>query len=157
MKWFKKNKFTTLAIILFILLAILGYKAKEIFFPDQRSAIYGERLEGKVNVKKSTYKDIEKKIKESDKVTNVNITETGKRIDIVITVTNSTSKSEAKKLTDNMLEPFTESQIGYYDFQVFIKKDAPEENDFPIIGYKQHNSSSFSWSKDRDKTVEDGE
>ena len=30
MKWFKKNKFTTLAIILFILLAILGYKAKEI-------------------------------------------------------------------------------------------------------------------------------
>ena len=157
MKWFKKNKFTTLAIILFILLAILGYKAKEIFFPDQRSAIYGERLEGKVNVKKSTYKDLEKKIKESDKVTNVNITETGKRIDIVITVTNSTSKSEAKKLTDNMLEPFTESQIGYYDFQVFIKKDASEENDFPIIGYKQHNSSSFSWSKDRDKTVEDGE
>lgn len=157
MKWFKKNKFTTLAIIIFVLLAILGYKAKEIFFPNQRSAIYGDRLEGKVNVKESTYKELENKIKESDKVIAVNITETGKRIDIVITVTDSTSKSEAKKLTDNMLEPFTESQIGYYDFQVFVKKESKSENDFPIIGYKQHNSSSFSWSKDRDKTEEDGE
>ena len=35
------------------------------------------------------------------------------------------------------------------------KKDETEENDFPIIGYKQHNSSSFVWSKDRDKTEKD--
>ena len=101
MKWMKKNKFTVTAIFVFILLAFLGYKIVDTFFPKQ-------------------------------------------------------GKNEAKKLVDNILEPFTESQIGYYDFQVFIKKEDTSENDFPIIGYKHHNSSTFSWTKDREKTEEAG-
>lgn len=156
MKWIKKNKFTVIAIIIFIVVAILGYKAKEIFFPDQRTAIYGDRLEGKVAVKDTTYDTLKQKISENEKVTTVTVRENGRRIDITITVADDMSKADAKKLTDNMLEPFTESQIGYYDFQVFIKKEAKTENDFPIIGYKHHNSSSFSWTKDRDKTEEEG-
>lgn len=156
MKWIKKNKFTVIAIIIFIVIAILGFKAKEIFFPDQRTAIYGDRLEGKVAVEKVTYDSLKQKISESDKVKTVTVRENGRRIDITITVVDDMNKSDAKKLTDNMLEPFTESQIGYYDFQVFIKKDAETENDFPIIGYKHHNSSSISWTKDRDKTEEEG-
>lgn len=155
MKWMKKNKFTVITIFIFILLAFLGFKVKEMFFPDQRTAIYGDRLEGKVTVNKTTYEDLKVKISESDKVETVTIRENGRRIDITITVTNATSKSEAKKITNNMLEPFTESQIGYYDFQVFIQKSDEAENDFPIIGYKHHNSSTFSWSKDREKTEED--
>lgn len=156
MKWIKKNKFTMIAIVIFIVVAILGFKAKEIFFPDQRTAIYGDRLEGKVAVEKATYDSLKQKISENEKVKTVTVRENGRRIDITITVVDDMSKSDAKKLTDNMLEPFTESQIGYYDFQVFIKKDSSSENDFPIIGYKHHNSSSFSWSKDRDKTEEEG-
>lgn len=155
MKWIKKNKFTVIAIIIFVLLAFLAFKAKEMFFPDQRTAIYGDRLEGKVTVKESTYSEVKQKISESDKVETVTLRENGRRIDITIKVTNATSKSEAKKLIDNILESFTESQIGYYDFQVFIKKEDKAENDFPIIAYKHHNSSSFSWTKDREKTEED--
>lgn len=154
MKWMKKNKFTVIAIFIFILLAFLGFKVMEMFFPDQRTAIYGDRLEGKVTVSKTTYDDVKLKISESDKVEKVSIRENGRRIDITITVVNATGKNEAKKLIDNILEPFTESQIGYYDFQVFIQKTDPSENDFPIIGYKHHNSSTFSWSKDREKTNE---
>lgn len=157
MKWVRKNKFTVIAIIIFVLVAFLGFKAKEMFFPDQRTAIYGDRLEGKVAVADSVYEEVKQKISENDKVEKVTLRENGRRIDITITVTSATSKSEAKKLIDNILGSFTESQIGYYDFQVFIKKEAKEENDFPIIAYKHHNSSSFSWSKDREKTVEEEE
>lgn len=155
MKWIRKNKLTVFVIIVFILLSFTAFKVIEMFFPDQRAAIYGDRLEGKVKVEKTVYDTVKLKISESDKVETVTLTENGKRIDITITVTSATSKSEAKKLTDNILEPFTESQIGYYDFQVFIKKENKEENDFPIIGYKHHNSSSFLWSKDREKTEEE--
>lgn len=155
MKWMKKNKFTLIAITLFILLSFLVFKVTEMFFPDQRTAIYGDRLVGKVIVNKTTYDDVKQKISENEKVDNVILQENGRRVDITITVNNATSKSEAKKLVNNILEPFTESQIGYYDFQVFIKKEDSSENDFPIIGYKHHNSSSFSWTKDREKTVED--
>lgn len=155
MKWIKKNKFTVIAITIFVVLAIVGYKAKEMFFPNQRTAIYGDRLDGKIAVEQKTYDEMKAKISESDKVKNVSIRENGRRIDIMVTVNGDTSKSDAKKLVDNILEPFSESQIGYYDFQMYIKKDETEENDFPIIGYKQHNSSSFVWSKDRDKTEKD--
>ena len=155
MKWIKKNKFTVIAITIFVVLAIIGYKAKEMFFPNQRTAIYGDRLDGKIAVEQKTYDEMKAKISESDKVKNVSIRENGRRIDIMVTVNGDTSKSDAKKLVDNILEPFSESQIGYYDFQMYIKKDETEEHDFPIIGYKQHNSSSFVWSKDRDKTEKD--
>lgn len=156
MKWIKKNKFTVIAIVIFVLLTFLAFQAKEVFFPDQRTAIYGDRLEGKVSVKKTTYDTMKQQISESDKVKTITVHETGRRIDVVITVTDETSKNDAKALTDHITEPFTESQIGYYDFQVYIKKESSSENDFPIIGYKQHNSSSFVWNKDRDKTEEEG-
>lgn len=155
MKWVKKNKFTVIAIIIFVVLAILGYKAKELFFPNQRTAIYGDRLDGKVVVEEKTYDEMKQKISENVKVKSATVRENGRQINIMVTVNEDTSKADAKKIVDNILEPFSESQIGYYDFQIFIKKDSEEENDFPIIGYKQHNSSSFVWSKDRDKTEKD--
>lgn len=157
MKWIKKNKFTVAAIVIFIIIAFLTFKVIDIFFPDQGTAIYGDRLAAKIPVEPSVYTSLEKLIKESDKVEEVKINENGRRIDIIITVTNATSLSEAKKLTSNILEPFTENQIGYYDFQVYIKKTDEAENDFPIIGYKQHNNPDFSWSKDREKTIEEDE
>lgn len=156
MKWIKKNKFTVIVIIIFVIIAIVGFKVKEIFFPNQRTAIYGDRLDGKVAVEQEKYDALKEKISESDKVKSVTVRENGRRIDITITVVDDMSKTDAKKLTDGITDPFTESQIGYYDFQVFIKKESTSENDFPIIGYKHHNSSSFSWTKDRDKTEEEG-
>ena len=156
MKWIKKNKFTVIAIIIFVVLAIIGFKVKEIFFPDQRTAIYGDRLEGKVAVEQSTYDTLKQNLSEKEKVKSVTVLENGRRIDITITVEDDMSKESAKNLTAGMMEPFTESQIGYYDFQVFIKKESASENDFPIIGYKHHNSSDFSWTKDREKTEEEG-
>lgn len=152
MKWVKKNKFTVFAIILFVILTLLAFKVKEMFFPDQRTAIYGDRLDGKVKVDQKVYDTVQGKISESDKVKKVTIRENGRRVEIMITVNNDTSKEDAKKLTDNILGPFNESQIGYYDFQVYVKKEDRLENDFPIIGYKQHNNSKFVWSKDREKT-----
>ena len=154
MKWIKKNKFTVIAIILFVLFAIIGFKVKEIFFPNQRTAIYGDRLDGKVAVEKSTYDELKQKLSENERIKNVTVTESGRRINIIMTVVDDMSKEESKKLTDNITSFFSENQIGYYDFEVFVKKEATSENDFPIIGYKHHNSSSFSWTKDRDKVEE---
>ena len=156
MKWVKKNKITIFVMILFVFIAILGYKVVEMFFPDERTAIYGDRLEGKVAVENMTYETMKQKISENPQVKTVTVRENGRRIDITVTVVAEMSQTDAKKIVDNMLEPFTESQIGYYDFQIYIKKEETEENDFPIIGYKHHNSSSFAWTRERDKVKEEG-
>lgn len=153
MKWLKKNKFTCIAILIFVVLAIVSYKAIKVFFPNTKSAIYGDRLDGKVKVDKSVYKAVKAKLAEQEFVKNVNVKENGRTINIEVVVLDSTSHDAAKGLSGLILEHFNDSQIGYYDFQLFVSKESEAENDFPIIAYKQHNKSEFSWTKDREKVV----
>ena len=153
MKWFKKNKFTCIAILVFMIFCFIGYKAIKMFFPDVNSAIYGDRLDGKVKVKKDVYTAVKAKIAEQEFVKAVNVKENGRTINIEVVVQDSTSKDAAKGITNLILEHFNDSQIGYYDFQVFVSKESASENDFPMIAYKQHNKQKFSWTKDRDKVV----
>lgn len=156
MKWFRKNKYTCIAILVFIIVAVIGYKVINIFIPNSSSAIYGDRLDGKVAVDASVYKEVKTKITEQEFVKEVNVRENGRTINVTVQVMDSTSMDSAKSLANLVIEPFSESQKGYYDFQIFITKESESENNFPIIGYKQHNSSSFSWTKDREKTQEEG-
>ena len=152
MNLIKKNKFTIIAVILFTVLVFCLYEVKELFFPNEGKAIYGDRLVGKVDVADDVYENVEAKVKENEKVTKVTARESGKLINISITVLDDTSIEDAKKLVENILEPFNDSQKDYYDFQVFINKESESENNFPIIAYKHHNSSGFVWTKDREKT-----
>lgn len=152
MKMLKKNKYTVIAVCIFILLVLFLYEAKQWFFPDTGKALYGDRLVGKVEVSSETYDALVSKIKENPKVKEATVRENGKSINVYITVQADTSIEEAKALTNNMLEPFSDSQVGYYDFQVIVVKEEESENNFPIIGNKHHNGNGFSWTKDRAKT-----
>lgn len=152
MNLIKKNKYTIIAVIIFINLVFCMYQVKEWFFPNVGKAIYGDRLVGKVEIDEKVFDTVKTKIKENENVTEITIRESGKLINFLITVADDTSIEDAKKVVDNILEPFTDSQKGYYDFQVFISKASEAENNFPIIGYKHHNSANFVWSKDREKT-----
>ena len=152
MKWIKKNKLMIIAIIVFTTITIISYKVVKMFFPDGKTAIYGDRLDGKVKVDKDVYEKVKTKISEQEFVKKVTVKENGRIINIDAQVLDSTSVDAAKGISRLILEFFNESQIGYYDFQIFVTKESGEENNFPIIGYKQHNSQEFSWTKDREKT-----
>ena len=152
MKWIKKNKLMIIAIVVFTIITIISYKVVKMFFPDTSSAIYGDRLDGKVKVDKDVYEKVKTKISEQEFVKKVTVKENGRIVNIDVQVMDSTSIDAAKGISGLILEFFNESQIGYYDFQIFVTKESSEENNFPIIGYKQHNSQEFSWTKDREKT-----
>ena len=155
MKWIKKNKYTCIAILMFVLITVIGYKAMKVFFPDSSMAYYGDRLDNKVKVEKKVYEEVKKKISEQEFVKKVDVRENGRIINVNVEVQDSTSIDSAKSIAGMIIEPFSEIQTGYYDFQLFITKESKEENNFPIIAYKQHNSKEFSWTKDRDKVEED--
>lgn len=152
MKIIRKNKFTIIAIVIFTALVFCLYQAKQLFFPNEGKAIYDDRLVGKVEVDETVYDQVKAKITENERVESVTLRENGRTINLTITVKNDTSIEDAKATINGMLDLFTDSQKGYYDFQVFIVKTDAAENNFPIIGYKHHNSSEFSWTKDREKT-----
>ncbi len=152
MKLVKKYKFTIIAVVLFIILMFGVYQLKEWFFPNEGKAIYGERLVGKVEVSEETYQQVKETLNAKEKVQSAEVRENGRLINITVMVQNDTSLEEAKALPSGLLDLFTDSQKGYYDFQIFVKKEDPAENNFPIIGYRHHNNTEFVWTKDREKT-----
>ena len=109
----KRNKYTIIAIVVFIILVFCLYQAKELFFPNTGKAIYGDRLVGKIEVDNEVYKTVKSKIKENEKVKEVTARENGKLINISIVVNDDTSIDDSKKLIDSILEPFTDSKKGY--------------------------------------------
>lgn len=154
MKWIKKNKMMIIAIVVFSAISLIGYKALKVFFPSTDAAIYGDRLDNKIDVDKELYEGIKTRIAGQEFVKDVKVRESGRIINVVVTIMDSTSMDAAKSLSGLILEGFSDSQIGYYDFQLYVNKEDKKENDFPILAYKQHNSTEFVWSKDRQKTVE---
>lgn len=158
MKFIKKNKFTILVIVIFIVFVALAAVVKNMFFINNGQPVYGNRLDGinDVEIKDSQYKELENKLKENKIVVGVSSNLDGKIINIIITVKDDTSKKDAKKLADVVLDSFDKEQLDFYDIQLFIKKKDLKENDFPIIGYKHCSKKGFSWTRDRKVTSNEG-
>lgn len=147
--------FTILVIVIFIIFVALAAVVKNMFFINTGQPVYGNRLDGisDVEIKDTQYKDLENKLKENKIVVGVSSNLDGKIINIIITVKDDTSKKDAKKLADVVLDNFNKEQLSFYDVQLFIKKADVKQNDFPIIGYKSYSKNGFSWTKDRTVTT----
>lgn len=147
-KFLKKNSSTVVGVSVFILVIVAALLIKNLFMYDENQAIYGTRLDGidKVKVSSEQKKKVETKLSESTKKVEVKVS--GKIVNTTITTNDDTSLEDAKKLADSILEEFTDAQKKFFDFQFFIKNEK-NENQFPIIGYKQHARGNISWTKDR--------
>lgn len=155
-KFLKKNRYTIILLIVFILLVILGLKVKNILVPDEGKATYGERLKdiSKHPIKEEVYKKIEEELLNNKAVTKVSHRLQGKIINYYITFDSKVSVKDAKAVGENLIKGFEEDTLGYYSIQIFLLKDDEKQNNFPIIGMKNPESKVVSWTKDREIIVE---
>ena len=149
MDFIKKNKFTIIAIICFLLVMLIAIEVKNVFFPSGNNAIYGDRLDGKEDVPVNTGK-IADKINENEIVKEAKVEINGKIINILITINDEVSLEDAKALTGPVLESLKEKQQKFYDVEVMIDKEN-DSTQFPIIGYKHHSKKDFVFTKDREE------
>lgn len=159
MKYIRKNKYTLIAIIILIILVLVGVKVKDIFVPDEGKASYGTRLDGIKDHKISDdlFKNISDKLKENDKVLNVENKIHGKIINLIITVSDDMSILDAKSIANSTISMFTDNELSFYSLQVYVKKNDEKQNNFPIIGYKGTSNTELIFTKDRDITQVEGE
>ncbi len=148
----RKNKLLVLFSILFLLLIAFCVKVIIIFTESDEVAIYGTRLEGidKVVINE---KDMSKKIIEKlgEDIDNIDFRTQGRLINIIINVKGNISRDAAKEDAKKTIEEFSDDEKKYYDIQIFVNKKEQTEDSkqFPIIGYKHHERSDISWTKDR--------
>lgn len=146
----KNNKVTVVAFIICVIFVILVFAVKLTFFPNEGTAIYGDRLDGieEVEITDKQQEDIIKSLEDKDEVKEVSCDIKGRTLNVLITVNDDVELDPAKALTSSITDNLEENQTSYYDIQVFISKDN-DDTRFPIIGYKHQNKDGFSWTKDR--------
>lgn len=150
MSFIRKNKFVIITIGVFLILVVLGFQIATMFFPEEGTALYGDRLDGieEVELSNSKLTKIESNLKSDGAVKEADVSVAGKIVEVIITVQDDTSVDTAKALNTKVLDSLSNKEKKFYDIQVFVKKDS-EATDFPIIGYKHHAKDTFSWTKDR--------
>ncbi len=147
----KNNKYTTMAIIIFILLVVLGFAVYRFLFPNIGSPVYGNRLDGieSVEITEEQMDKLEKAIKEKEFVADYSSYVKGKIYNVVIEVKDGTSVEDAKSLTPMIMENLEEDQKKYFDVQVFFTNENEEATGYPIIGYLNKDSEAFSYSESK--------
>lgn len=149
MKYFKKHKVELICLIIFIVLLLGCLGVFLMLWFGSSGEVYGNRLEGieKVPVSEGYLNDIEKALKENASVTKVSSHIEGRLINFMITVNDDTSISSSKELSKIVKDNFTESELKFYDIQVYVlDSGANETSTYPIIGYKHKTTEDFVWS-----------
>lgn len=156
MKFIKKNKFTIIAIVCFLVIMLLVVQVKNIFFPNGGNALYGNRLDGidEVKVSSGQSKKISNKLTENESVKAVKTLVNGKIINVIITVADEMSLEDAKGIAPLVLEELDDDQKKFFDVEVIIDKEG-ESTQFPIIGYKHHSKEGFTFTKDREEAPQE--
>ena len=80
--------------------------------------------------------------KECEKIT---YNKQGRILKFFLTVTKDTGVTTAQRLGDNIVDSFSETELGYYDVTIYVESDENTEP-YPMIGYKNKNEKAISWT-----------
>lgn len=152
-KTLKNNKYSCIAIGIFVVVIIVGFLLYKLLFPNTGTPIYGNRLDGinDVNYTKDSLNVIAEKIKE-EKVVNAEINKNGKIINVIVTVSEKPKKEDATKFAKIILDNSTKEQINYFDYQLFVKSEKEDYKENSIIGYKNKTAKDFTYSIGKEST-----
>ena len=67
----------------------------------------------------------------------------GKIVNIYVKADESISIDKVKSSCKKLVLSFSEEELKYYDFQVFVTGSSDK---YPIIGYKNKNSEGMDWN-----------
>ena len=146
--WNENRVLFVLMTILVICLILILTVVLDYFLGTSKDK-YGDRLEGikKVEFTDKRISEIEKKIKEDEKVSKCEVTQIGKMIYVTITYTDGITLVEAEGKASNTLELFNEKETKFYDINYTLIQDKKENNEgFVIMGAKNVNGSALVWN-----------
>lgn len=147
-KFVMKNKLLSVLLFLLILILILGLVAiKVLIFPSYKTSKYGNRLDGIENVKltETRVNEVKDKFEKVDGLTIDRFRLSGKIVNIYVIADDNISVDTVKSSCKKLIKSFSEEELKFYDFQVFVTGSG-ESKHYPMIGYKNKNSEGMDWN-----------
>ncbi len=149
-----KYRIYIVLLILVVFLVFVGLTLKAYIDPVDETVVWGNRLNGReeVPITDTKIKEIEDFIKEDENVTKASVRVVGNIIKvIIITSTEDDTIDKMQKMGDNIIEKFSEKEVGYYEFGFSIKN---EDSNYVLIGEKKNSNKNISWKSDEIKKSE---
>ncbi len=116
---------------------------------------YGNRLVGIEDVKidKDTEKDIQDMFTSNENVSDVIAFTKGKILNVLINLNDNVDVNTLVDPSASVVDALTSDQLKFYDIQIFITSKISNEDEGDIektiVGYKNSEADSFSWTNNR--------
>ncbi len=139
-----KIKYVIIAVVALIIIFVSFLVYKNLF-----SGSRSTRMDG-VEDHKLTTKEIDsakEKLNEISDIDSVKIytSTNSKMVKIYITLKDDSDFKSLKNKCDESLESFSEENLSFYDFQVFVESEKEDSEVYPQIGYRHKTDKEFSW------------
>lgn len=142
----KKSMWIIGSIVVIALIVVIGVALK-IVIGGNSKGVYGNRLDGIENyaISDSKIEEIKTKILENKECEKITYNKQGRILKFFLTVTKDTGVTTAQRLGDNIVDSFSETELGYYDVTIYVESGENTEP-YPMIGYKNKNEKAISWT-----------
>lgn len=156
-QFYKENRVFVIlmAIVAVCLILIIGVLLKYFFFGNSSSP-YGDRLkdEKKYKLSEKEEKKIAADIENDETIKKATVRTSVRTIYVTIEFNSEITLVEAQSKAVTVLEKLDEGQLGYYDIEFILKKEATDGEGFTIMGAKNVNGTNIVWNNNTPVTTE---
>lgn len=140
-----KTKYIKISIIVLILiiLVVAGIVLYKTLFGGTSNSRFSEI--NKYTLTNNEINSVKDKTKEVEGIKSVDVYTNSKIIKIYIKLEKDIELDKIKELSNSLLTSFTESNLGYYDVEIFVESLNESSETYPVIGYKHKTNSEFIW------------
>ncbi len=131
------------AIILFILIILLF---GSIIIKDKKNP-YGNRCDQRENYQldNKTIKNIKKKFKEIEEFKDIEVYTKLCTVKIIVKLKNDVDVEIIKAKAKEVLGLFSEDELSFYDFALYVTSDNKKSETYPINVSKHNSREDFAW------------
>lgn len=142
--WVKRHIIATIVIVF-----ILSFVSFILYYmiSSTTGSIYGDRCKdrNKYKVSSSTINDVKDDYKKIDEVKDVDVYTKLCTIKIIVELEKDVNLDKIKEATKKALKEFSDKELKYYDFSLFVNSDDDSSNNYPINVSKHKTSDDFAW------------
>lgn len=142
---FKKKKIIVLSIIVIII--IILFVLLGLFISNSNKNPYGDRCDEQENYKISNkkIKSVEKKFKEIEQVNDIEVYTKLCTIKIIVNLKEDVELDLIKTKAKEVLELFSEDELKFYDFALYVTSNNKKSEIYPINVSKHNSREDFAW------------
>lgn len=138
----KKIIVLVIALVILILLGIMGYK-----FLKNDSDTCGSRCDALSEhvIKDKTLKKVKDKFKEIEEVKSAQVYTKNLTVKIMVELENDVELDRIKETATEILTYFTEDELSYYDFALYVTSKNKDSEIYPVNVSKHSKRDNFAW------------